>query len=86
MDTGSIQGGRLFLGCIFYSITHAMFNGYVEMGILVSTLRVFFKQRNAKFFPAWAFTMPPVLLRVPFSLVGAAHKFYCDLQAAACQV
>lgn len=35
----------------------------------VSTLRVFFKQRNALFFPSWTFTIPPVILRVPFSAI-----------------
>ncbi len=56
---------------IFYSITHSMFNGYVEMSILVQGLRVFFKQRNARFFPPWTYTLPPVILRIPFSLVDA---------------
>lgn len=36
MDTNSLAGGSLYLAIIFYSITHSMFNGYVEMGIIVS--------------------------------------------------
>ncbi len=32
-------------------------------------LKVFFKQRNSSFFPSWTYTVPPVLLRIPFSIV-----------------
>lgn len=35
----------------------------------IASLHVFFKQRAAQFFPAWAFCLPTTLLRVPYSLV-----------------
>ena len=48
-----------------------MFNGFSELSITVSTLPVYFKQRDKLFYPAWVFLMPILLLRIPYSLVEA---------------
>lgn len=34
-------------------------------------LPVFFKQRSMQMFPAWAFTSPAAILRLPFSMIDA---------------
>ncbi|KAF6262509.1 ATP-binding cassette transporter [Scenedesmus sp. NREL 46B-D3] len=67
--TDTVQGGTLFLGLIFFSIVHLMFASYAEQTLMIASLHVFFKQRAAQFFPAWAFCAPTTLLRVPLSLL-----------------
>jgi hypothetical protein len=42
---------------------------YAEQTLMIASLHVFFKQRAAQFFPAWAFCAPTTLLRVPFSFL-----------------
>jgi hypothetical protein len=72
IPTNDIQGGTLYLGLIFFSIVHLMFASYAEQTLLIFALKVFWKQnRNFQFFPAWAFSAPTTLLRIPFSLVDA---------------
>ena len=39
------------------------------MSVLVTLLPVYYKQRARQFFPPWAFAMPPVLLRIPYTLM-----------------
>jgi hypothetical protein len=72
IPTDTIQGGTLFLGLIFFSIVHLMFAAYAEQTLLIFALRVFWKQsRDFQFFPAWAYSLPTTLLRVPLSLLDA---------------
>lgn len=72
IPTDSIQGGTLFLGVIFFSIVHLMFASYPEQTLLIFQLRVFWKQsRSFQFFPAWAFSLPTTLLRMPSSVVDS---------------
>jgi hypothetical protein len=49
----------------------AMFNGYVEMNIMVEALPIYFKLKRRSFFPAWTYTLPPVLIRIPWSIVDS---------------
>lgn len=72
IPTDSIQGGTLFLGLIFFSIVHLMFASFPEQTLLIFQLRVFWKQsRSFQFFPAWAFSLPTTLLRMPSSVVDS---------------
>ncbi|KAF5175160.1 Pleiotropic drug resistance abc transporter, partial [Thalictrum thalictroides] len=48
-----------------------MFNGFSELPIMISRLPVFYKQRDNHFHPAWAWSVPSWLLRVPYSAVEA---------------
>ena len=40
------------------------------MSITVALLPVYFRQRAAQFFPPWAFGLPAILLRIPYTMVG----------------
>lgn len=62
---------NLYLGALFFSLITNMFNGFAELSMTIFRLPVFFKQRDLLFYPAWAFTIPTFLLRIPMSLVEA---------------
>ncbi|KAL4188327.1 hypothetical protein AMTRI_Chr08g159510 [Amborella trichopoda] len=63
--------GNLYLSCLFFGLVHMMFNGFSELPILITRLPVFYKQRDNLFYPAWAFSIPSWILRVPYSIVEA---------------
>ncbi|KAG8091552.1 hypothetical protein GUJ93_ZPchr0012g20034 [Zizania palustris] len=65
------QNGNLYLSCLFFGLVHMMFNGFTELPITISRLPVFYKQRDNFFHPAWAFSLPNWLLRIPYSFVEA---------------
>ncbi|XP_062156805.1 ABC transporter G family member 42-like [Alnus glutinosa] len=61
--------GSLYVGAIIFSMIVNMFNGFAELSIAVMRLPVFYKHRDLLFYPAWAFTIPNFLLRVPISVL-----------------
>ncbi|KAH9312922.1 hypothetical protein KI387_027957 [Taxus chinensis] len=61
--------GNLYLGALFFSLLVNMFNGSAELAFTITRLPMFFKQRDLLFFPAWAFTIPTLVLSIPVSVV-----------------
>ncbi|KAK7284891.1 hypothetical protein RJT34_19645 [Clitoria ternatea] len=72
MPVGTVKDGQKFYGALFFSLMTLTFNGSSERAMIVSRLPVFYKQRDFKFFPAWAFGLPISILRIPISLVESA--------------
>ncbi|KAK4487143.1 hypothetical protein RD792_006458 [Penstemon davidsonii] len=69
MSSGQLVDGGKFYGALFFSLINVMFNGLTELALTVMRLPVFFKQRDALFYPAWAFSLPIWFLRIPLSLM-----------------
>ncbi|KAL0317256.1 UNVERIFIED_CONTAM: ABC transporter G family member 39 [Sesamum angustifolium] len=69
MKSGHTDDGGKFYGALFFSLLNVMFNGMAELAMTIFRLPVFFKQRDALFYPAWAFALPIWLLRIPVSLM-----------------
>ncbi|KAL6643455.1 hypothetical protein ACP70R_018221 [Stipagrostis hirtigluma subsp. patula] len=65
------QNGNLYLSCLFFGLVHMMFNGFTELPITILRLPVFYKQRDNFFHPAWAFSIPNWILRIPYSFIEA---------------
>lgn len=63
-DDGSIYMGALFVGLL----TH-LFNGFAELAMSIAKLPVFYKQRDLLFFPAWAYSLPAWILKIPISFL-----------------
>ncbi|KAL3714547.1 hypothetical protein ACJRO7_006462 [Eucalyptus globulus] len=61
----------LFMGSLFYALIRLMVNGLPELAMTVSRLGVFYNQRDNFFYPAWAYTIPAAILKIPFSLLDA---------------
>ncbi|KAL2539838.1 ABC transporter G family member 34 [Abeliophyllum distichum] len=97
MKHGQLVDGGKFFGALFFSLINVMFNGTAELALTGFRLPTFFKQRDALFYPAWAFALPIWLLRIPLSLMEsliwivltyytigfapAASRFFCQLLA-----
>ncbi|XVF26439.1 hypothetical protein REPUB_Repub14bG0016500 [Reevesia pubescens] len=72
MHAGNLEDGSKFFGAIFFSLINVMFNGIAELALTVMKLPVFYKQRDFLFYPAWAFSLPIWVLRIPLSFMESA--------------
>ncbi|GLJ43783.1 hypothetical protein SUGI_0911510 [Cryptomeria japonica] len=69
MHHKTIADGNLYLGALFFGLVNVMFNGMAEMAMTIVRLPVFYKQRDLLFYPAWAFSLPIWVLRIPLSFL-----------------
>ncbi|KAK1266094.1 ABC transporter G family member 36 [Acorus gramineus] len=69
MHSDSIPDANLYIGALLFAIIINMFNGFAELSLTIARLPVFYKQRDLLFYPAWAFTIPNFVLRVPISVL-----------------
>ncbi|XP_058083528.1 pleiotropic drug resistance protein 3-like isoform X1 [Magnolia sinica] len=58
-----------YMGSLFYTIIRLVTNGIAELALTVSRLPVFYRQREYYFYPAWTFSIPASILKIPFSLL-----------------
>ncbi|KAF7830247.1 pleiotropic drug resistance protein 1-like [Senna tora] len=72
MHRDTIIDGGTYMGALFFAIIVAMFNGISELNMAIMKLPVFFKQRDLQFYPAWAYSLPPWILKIPITLVEVA--------------
>ncbi|KAK3033865.1 hypothetical protein RJ639_032770 [Escallonia herrerae] len=61
--------GQIYMGALFFAVIMIMFNGFSELALSILKLPVFYKQRDLLFFPAWAYSLPTWILKIPITLV-----------------
>jgi hypothetical protein len=69
MHHNSTEDGIIYIGILYTGLNIIIFNGYQELVWTVARLPVFYKQRRIHFYPAWAYALPMLLLRIPVSIV-----------------
>ncbi|GFS44954.1 pleiotropic drug resistance 12 [Actinidia rufa] len=69
MTKKTVEDGGIFMGALFFTLTMIMFNGYTEITLSIMKLPVFYKQRDFLFFPAWAYSLPTWILKIPVTFV-----------------
>ncbi|XP_057438482.1 pleiotropic drug resistance protein 1-like [Lotus japonicus] len=69
MHRDSVTHGGIYVGALFYAVVVTMFNGMAEISMVVSRLPVFYKQREYRFFPPWAYALPAWILKIPMTFV-----------------
>ncbi|CAI7732467.1 unnamed protein product [Closterium sp. NIES-54] len=78
--TVSLQDGNYYLGAMFFGLIMMLFNGFTELTLLVMRLPIFYRQRDAFLYPAWAWEVPMELLSLPFSgwasIIWTAVTYY----------
>ncbi|OMO66547.1 ABC-2 type transporter [Corchorus olitorius] len=62
------EDGMVYNGALLFSLITNMFNGYPEISLMIMRLPVFFKQRDLFLYPAWAFTIPLLLTKIPIAI------------------
>lgn len=59
------------MSSLFYALLRLLVIGIAEISMTASRLAVFYKQRDFHFYPAWAYSIPAAILKIPFSLLDA---------------
>lgn len=59
------------MGCMYYAIVRLMTNGVAELSLTIIRLPVVHKQRSFYLYPAWAYSIPASILKIPLSLADA---------------
>lgn len=67
----SVADGQLFLGVTFFSLLFMMVEAFPDGAMLVEMLPTFYKQRDARYFPAWTFAAAVFGLRLPWLFVDS---------------
>lgn len=78
MHHRTISDGTVYLGALFFAMVTHMFNGFSELALTCIKLPVFFKQRDYLFFPAWAYTIPSWILKIPISFVEVSVTIFLN--------
>ncbi|XVF26672.1 hypothetical protein REPUB_Repub14bG0037900 [Reevesia pubescens] len=69
MNKDSVDGGRIYMGALFFGLIMIMFNGMAELSMTIAKLPVFYKQRDLLFFPSWAYALPTWILKIPITFI-----------------
>ncbi|KAK9946085.1 hypothetical protein M0R45_011564 [Rubus argutus] len=69
MQRDTVDDGGIYMGAMFFTMVVIMFNGYSDLAMTLMKLPVFFKQRDLLFYPAWAYSLPTVIIRIPMTFV-----------------
>ncbi|EPS65455.1 hypothetical protein M569_09322, partial [Genlisea aurea] len=69
MHRDTITDGQIYMGALYFALILALFNALTELSITILKLPSFYKQRDLLFFPAWAYSLPRFILRIPISFV-----------------
>ncbi|XP_057823291.2 pleiotropic drug resistance protein 1 [Cryptomeria japonica] len=69
MHERNLDDGSVYFSALFFGLIQVMFNGMAELQMTLDKLPVFHKQRDFKFFPAWAYSLATWIMRIPLSLM-----------------
>ncbi|XP_024171768.2 pleiotropic drug resistance protein 1 isoform X3 [Rosa chinensis] len=72
MHQNTVADGGIYMGALFYTLLAIMLNGFPELHMTVTRLPVFFKQRDHLFYPAWAYSLPTWMIRIPITFVDVS--------------
>ncbi|PIA65375.1 hypothetical protein AQUCO_00100684v1 [Aquilegia coerulea] len=72
MSRDDVTDGGIYMGALFNGLTTLFFNGFAELNMATAKLPVFHKQRDYLMYPAWAYSLPTWILKIPISFVEAA--------------
>uniref|UniRef100_A0A7N1A3M5 ABC transporter domain-containing protein n=2 Tax=Kalanchoe fedtschenkoi TaxID=63787 RepID=A0A7N1A3M5_KALFE len=68
MHSRNEEDAGLYIGALVFAMVINMFNGFAELPLAITRLPVFYKHRDLLLHPAWAYTIPTWLLRIPITI------------------
>ncbi|XP_076908739.1 ABC transporter G family member 32-like [Bidens hawaiensis] len=69
LHRNSLDDGGVYLGALYFAIVMILFNGFMEVPMLIAKLPVIYKHRYLHFYPCWVYTLPSWLLSIPSSII-----------------
>ncbi|KAJ0013555.1 hypothetical protein Pint_21103 [Pistacia integerrima] len=58
-----------YMGALFFGLVILLVDGIPELSLTTARLPVFYKQRELRFYPAWAYAIPTAILKIPLSVI-----------------
>ena len=72
MHRRTVEDGNVYASDLFFTVIAIMFNGMVEIVLIIEKLGVFYKQRDLLFYPPWPSALPTWILKIPITVVEVA--------------
>ncbi|KAM7279762.1 hypothetical protein ACFE04_006896 [Oxalis oulophora] len=69
--TRDAKSADYLMGAMFYTLVRLFTNGVAELSLTIIRLPVIYKQRAFYLYPAWSYSIPAAILKVPFSLMDS---------------
>ncbi|KAL1220621.1 ABC transporter G family member 41 [Cardamine amara subsp. amara] len=63
--------GNYLMGSLFTALFRLLADGLPELTLTISRLGVFCKQKDLYFYPAWAYAIPSIILKIPLSVLDS---------------
>ena len=58
-----------YMGALFYALMILVVDGLPELSMTIQRLEVFYKHRDLRLYPAWAYAIPATVLKLPLSVL-----------------
>ncbi|KAJ4721526.1 Pleiotropic drug resistance ABC transporter [Melia azedarach] len=68
MDIDALHANT-YIGALYGTLYVLVLDGFPEVFLTVARLVIFHKQKELRFYPAWAYAIPAAILKLPLSLV-----------------
>ncbi|KAF3522607.1 hypothetical protein F2Q69_00048184 [Brassica cretica] len=66
--TTDARHGNYLMGSLFTALFRLLADGLPELTLTLSRMGVFCKQKDLYFYPAWAYAIPSIVLKIPLSV------------------
>lgn len=63
--------GNYLMGSLFTALFRLLADGLPELTLTISRLGVFCKHKDLYFYPAWAYAIPSIILKIPLSVLDS---------------
>ncbi|KAL5769502.1 hypothetical protein ACOSP7_013656 [Xanthoceras sorbifolium] len=64
-----VLDANYYMGALFFALILLLVDGIPELAMTIARLEVFYKQKELRFYPAWAYAIPATVLKIPLSLI-----------------
>ena len=81
MHRDSVANGGIYMGALFFTTLMIIFNGFSELTLTILKLPIFFKQRVLLFYPAWTYTVPSWILKIPITFLEVGGSVFITYYA-----
>ncbi|XP_030496768.2 pleiotropic drug resistance protein 3 [Cannabis sativa] len=66
-----LESANYLMGSLYYALVRLLTNGVAELALTVTRLPIVDKQKAFYLYPAWAYSIPASILKIPFSLMDS---------------
>lgn len=66
-----LKSANYLMGALYYALVRLMTNGVAELALTITRLPIVDKQKAFYLYPAWAYSIPASVLKIPFSVIDS---------------